>query len=232
MNAPAPIVIEAHVDPAEHAGLIAAAEQLSGCLTAASGTPSWSVQLQFYPLNFEIVATPPPSAIIVSLLPETSRLAEPIVVTEARWRAYLGQLNAIGTPVFVRTVFRHVRDRTTDRLVSQLLERIRRLNRMAAGLSSEFGVAVVDVDRAFADIGGRALDTDYRLSGVLAAEVSGHTTVWSLLSFGLDQAVDPALQEKAKALLGGLRRIDAVLTRRLAYRAAQASAAKVKARCD
>jgi hypothetical protein len=128
----------------------------------------------------------------------------------------LGRLQAIGPPVFVRTVFRHVRDRAKDGGAAHLVERIRRLNRMAVELSHELGIAVIEIDRAFAHIGGRALESDYSVTGPLAAEVSGHTTVWSLLSFGLDDIVDPGLQEKAKALLGGLSRIDALVSQRLA----------------
>ena len=141
-----------------------------------------------------------------------------IAETKSRWRSYLGRLQATGRPVFVRTVFRHVRDRAGEAGATQLLERIRRLNRMAVELSHELGVGVIEIDRAFAHIGGRALESDYLLMGPLAAEVSGHTTVWSLLSFGLDDTIDPRLQEMAKTLLGGLNRIDAFVSRRLAAR--------------
>ena len=203
----------------EQPGLIAAAEQLSDCLNAVSNTKTWQVRLQFCAPGTDIDPSPPQSAIIVSLLPETKRAAEFIAETKARWRSYLGRLQAIGRPVFVRTVFRHVRDRAGEAGATQLLERIRRLNRMAVELSHELGVGVIEIDRAFAHIGGRALESDYLLMGPLAAEVSGHTTVWSLLSFGLDDTIDPRLQEKAKALLGGLNWIDALVSRRLAARA-------------
>jgi len=216
MDATTPIIIEAHVESSEQPGLIAAAEQLSDCLNAVSNTKTWQVRLRFRAPGTDIDPSLPQSAIIVSLLPETKRAAEPIAATKARWRSYLGRLQALGPPVFIRTVFRHVRDRAWEAGATQLLERIRRLNRMAVELSHELGVAVIEVDRAFAHIGGRALESDYRLTGPLAAEVSGHTTVWSLLSFGLDDAIDPELQEMAKAHLGGLDRIDAFVRRRLA----------------
>jgi hypothetical protein len=218
MNATTSIIIEAQVEPSEHPGLIAAAEQLSGCLNAASNAQIWQVRVQFHALGTNIDSSPPQAAIIVSLLPETKHLGESIAETKARWRTYLGRLQAIGPPVFVRTVFRHARDRAKDGRATHLLERIRRLNRMAVELSHELGIAVIDIDRAFAHIGGRALESDYRLMGLVAAEVSGHTTVWSLLSFGLDHTVDPRVQEKAKALLGGLSRIDALVGQRLASR--------------
>lgn len=218
MSTPAQIIIAAQVDQVEQPGLIAAANQLSGCLNAASNAQAWQVHLQFHAFGTEMTVSPPPSAIIVSLLPETERIGEFIVETKARWRTYLSSLQAAGSPVFVRTVFRHVPDRNRDGVIMPLLEQIRRLNCMAAELSHELGVAVIDIDRAFAHIGGRVLKTDYRLAGKLASEVSGHTTVWSLLSFGLDDAIDPDLQEKAKAFLGNLNEI----ARRCA---AQASAA-------
>jgi hypothetical protein len=224
VSVPAPISIDALVDPAERPGLIAAAEQLSVCLGEAAGGQAWPVSLQFLPPGAEIATSPAAPAVIVSLLPEVYRVDEAIAETEARWRIYLDRLQASGAPVFVRTVFRHVSDRVGDGVTSPVLERIRRLNRMAVGLSHELGVAVIDIDRAFAHIGGRELKTDYRLAGVLAAEVSGHTTVWSLLSFGLDDTIDPELQEKAKTILGALHEKDGLLDRRFKrYRAAQAA---------
>jgi hypothetical protein len=214
----APISIEALVDQAERPALIAAAEQLSEHLGAAAEGPPWPVRLNFRPPGGEIPASPAPTAVIASLLPEAGRVSEDPAETEARWRAHLARLQQAGAPVFVCTVFRHVADRAAAGTVSPVLERIRRLDRMAADLSHDLGVAVIDIDRAFAHIGGRTLRTDYRLSGVMAAEVAGHAIAWSLLSFGLDEAVDPALQEKAKAILGDLQQIDALVARRLARR--------------
>ena len=207
MSTPAPIIIAAQVDLVEQPGLIAAAEQLSRLLNAASKTLAWHVQLHFHALDAKIAASPSPSAIVVSLLPETGHIGEPIAVTKARWRDYLGSLQVTGAPVFVRTIFRHLPNRFRDGRIVPLLERIRRLNLMAAELSHDIGVAVIDIDRAFAHTGGRVLKTGYRLAGDLATEVSAHTTVWSLLSFGLDDVVDPDLQEKAKTLLGDLNQI-------------------------
>jgi hypothetical protein len=220
MAAPSPISLEALSDPAERPGLIAAAEQLSECLSAASGGQAWPVRLNFLAPGAEVAASPAPTAIITSLLAETLRPDEPIDQTKARWRGHLEQLLATGAPVFVCTVFRHVRARAADGSVTPVLERIRRLNLMAAELSHELGVAVIDIDRAFAHIGGRILQTDYRLPGVLAAEVAGQTTVWSLLSFGLDEVIDPDLQEKAKAVLGDLSQINVLVSRRLSRRQA------------
>jgi hypothetical protein len=218
------IVLEALVDDAERPALIVAAELLSESLGQASGGPAWSVRLGLHAPGAGLGADTGPTAVIVSLLPEVASLGEPIAETEARWRVYLGGLLAAGVPVLVCTVFRHVAGRPAAGAPSPVVERIRRLDRMVVDLSHEFGVGVIDIDRAFAHIGGRTLQTDYRLAGVLAAEVAGHAIAWSLLSFGLDEAVDPDLQEKAKAFLGGLPQIDALVGRRLTQRrAAQAA---------
>lgn len=216
MSAPTPVRIEAIVDAVEHAGLIAAAEQLSEALGGAGGGPAWPIHLALRGPGEAIVAEPPPHAIIASLLAETANPAEPISQTEARWRSRIEAWQATGAAVLIGNVFRHV----VAPAPVGLLERIRRLNRMAIGLSHETGAAVIDFDRAMAHIGGRILQSDYRLSGVVAAEVAGHTIAWSLLSYGLDEAVDPALQEAAKAALGDLQQIDTLVRRRLSARAA------------
>ena len=97
-----------------------------------------------------------------------------------------------------------------------MLERIRRLNRLAAELSRETGAYVADIDRAFAHIGARTLRSDYRLQGRLAAEVGGHAIAWTLLSGPLDDWIEPEIQQAARTFLGGLQQIDALVNRRLA----------------
>jgi hypothetical protein len=216
-----PLSLEALVHDAERPAVIAAAELLSESLGRAASSASWPVQLSFRSLGASLPPEASPSAIILSLLPEVAAAGEPIADTEARWRPYLDALLAGGVPVFLCTVFRHLNDRPRDGGSSPVLERIRRLNRMALDLSHDLGVAVIDVDRAFAHIGGRTLQTDFRQAGVLAAEVGGHTIAWALLSFGLDDSVDPALQEGAKRVLGSLEQIDVLVNRRLRNRAAQ-----------
>jgi hypothetical protein len=218
----APIAIDALVDPLERPGLVAAAEQLSACLGAAAEGADWPVRLNFRRPGDSVLLDTAPTLIVTSLLPEVAR-EEPIAETDARWRAYLDRLKTPGAPVFVCTVFRHVAERSKAGATSPLLARIRRLNRLAVTLSQELDVGVIDLDRVMAHIGGRALNADYRLSGVVAAEVAGHTAAWAMLSWGLDDAVDPMLQEKAKEVLGDLNRIDAVVSRRLNLRRARAA---------
>jgi hypothetical protein len=213
------MVIEALVSEAERPGLVAAAEHLSECLGAAMEATPWPVRLGLRAPGGAIAADPAPTVVIASLLPEVARTNEPIDDTKARWRAYLSRLLESGAPVLVCTVFRHIADRAKAGAPSPTLDRIRRLDRMAADLSNELGVGVIDIDRALAHVGGRVLQTDYRLAGVLATEVVAHTVAWSLLSFGLDEAVDPTLQEKAKTILRDINHIDAVVNERLARRA-------------
>jgi hypothetical protein len=224
MTAPSPITIEARIDPAEQAALIAGAEQLSEHLSIAIGGPSWPVRLNLTPPGAPLAEGPAPHVIVTSMLPETQRLSDPMPVVEARWRAALERLTASGAAVLVCTVFRHLAERPKDGAASPLLERVRRLNRLAVELSNAFGVGVIDFDRDLTHIGGRALRSDYRLTGVLAAEVAGHAVAWALLSVGLDAVVDPEVQEKAKAALGDMRGIDALINRRLARRRAAGQA--------
>ncbi len=213
MNAPIPIMIQAEVDDAERAAILAGAQQLAEALAAATGA-DWPIQLRFWAPG-EAAATSAPGAVLVlSLLPEVAR-HEPFAETEARWRTRLADLVTGSAPVLLCTVFRHVAGRReTDG--PGIVERIRRLNRLAAELSHDFGVSVVDVDRAFAHIGGRTLQTDYRLSGRLAAEAGGHALAWSLLAIGLDDVIPPEVQDRARAFEGGLQQINTLVSRRLA----------------
>jgi hypothetical protein len=213
VSAPITIMIEAEADEPERPAILAGAQQLAEALAAATGA-EWPVQLRFWAPG-EAAATSTPGAVIVlSLLPEVAR-DEPFAETEARWRARLADLIKGAAPVLICTVFRHVAERRTPEGL-RITERIRRLNRMAVELSHDFGVSVSDIDRAFAHIGGRTLQTDYRLNGRLAAEVAGHSLAWSLLSLGLDDVISPEVQDRARAFEGGLQQINTLVSRRLA----------------
>ena len=220
MSAPSPIAIEARIDPAEQAALIAGAEQLSEHLSIAIGRQTWPVRLRHELAGAPLGEEPTPHVIVTSMLPETKRLSDPMPMVEARWRAELERLTATGATVFVCTVFRHLGERPKDGAALPLLERVRGLNRLAMDLSNAFGVGVIDFDRDLTHIGGRTLRSDYRLTGVLAAEVAGHAVAWALLSVGLDAEVELHVQEKAKAAIGDMRGIDALINPRLAHRRA------------
>ena len=117
------------------------------------------------------------------------------------------------------TIFRVVADRarlSRGGASLPLIERIRRLNRLAAELSRETGCYVADIDRTMADVGARKTQADYRLSTPAAAEAAGHAIAWALLSGPLDDVVSPEVQEKARAIHGGGGHAATVLGRRLA----------------
>lgn len=213
MTAPTPIMIEAEVDEPERPALVAGAQQLAEALKVATGA-DWTIQLRFWAPEGGIAASGPGGLVILSLLPEVGR-DEPFAQTETRWRERATRLAASGATVMICTVFRSVPDRHAAS-GQKILERIRRLNRMAVELSHDLGVTVVDIDRAFAHIGARILATDYQLTGRLAAEVAGHAIALCLLTLGLDDTIPPEVQERARAHHGPLREIDAVVRRRLA----------------
>jgi hypothetical protein len=83
----------------------------------------------------------------------------------------------------------------------RLRVRIARLNLLAAEISRETGCNVIDIDRVLADIGARALQTDYRLAGRYAAEAVAATIALTLLSLGLDEYATYETQETARAAI-------------------------------
>lgn len=237
MNAPAPMLIDAVVDDAERAALVAASEQLSECLGAAAGSP-WPVEVRFRDSLTSIVAHDRPTVVVSSLLPELVRTSEPLAATEARWREQLRSLASMAIPaVLICTIFRRLAEPVVDpaaaRLATQLaspasersldsrgptLERIRRLNLLAIELSSDTGAGIVDIDRMFAHLGARPLATDHRLTGRVAAEVAAYTIVSSIVGFGLDDAISPQIQERAQQFQGDLWDVGRFIERRLGQR--------------
>ncbi len=213
MTSPAPIRIEAEVDPCEHPAVLAGAQQLAQALNAATGA-DWPIQLRYWDPGAAPATSEPGSVIVLSLLPDVDR-REPFAETEARWRARLALLAEGTAPALICTVFRALADRWAPG-GQQRIERIRRLDRMAADLSHDHGATIVDIDRAFAHIGGRVLKTDYRLNGRLAAEVAGHALVLCILSLALDEVVSAEVQDRARTFQGGLREINTLVGRRLA----------------
>jgi len=206
MNSRAPIVIEAVVDGAERAALVAAGKQLGACLESVTAAP-WPVELRF---RDSIAAVGPPdrsTIVIASFLPEVERWDEPIAVTDARWRKQLASLDDTLFCVLVCTVFRCIATAPGRRHLDAAparTERIRRVNLLAAELSHDTGVGVIDIDRVIAHVGARLLGTDYRLTGSMAAEVAAHAIVSALLSFGLDGVVPADVQDRATGVHGGV----------------------------
>jgi len=119
---------------------------------------------------------------------------EPIDRVDARLRDELGRLTARQTAVYICTIFRACEDDAAR------LERIRRLNLLAADLSHDLDIGVIDFDRQFADIGARTLETSYRLEGGGAREIAAYTVVKTLLASGaFEDRIDDATIEQARA---------------------------------
>lgn len=120
-----------------------------------------------------------PAIAAISLLPEVDGPRRPLGDVAERLRSDIRSLEKSKTRVFLCNIFRACVD-------EQLLERIRRLNLLAAEISHETGAGVIDVDRSFAHLGARTLETDYRLEGRRAAELGGKVIAEMLLAYGID----------------------------------------------
>jgi hypothetical protein len=214
---PVAIRLETMISRAEGPALTAAGQQLSACLGAAVGQ-AWPIQLGLRGAVSEIETEAPGTVIVASLLVGAEQVDDPWATAEASWRERVHALLALGPPLIICTIFRVVVGRarlSPAGAPPPVLERIRRLNRLALELSRQTGCYVADIDRAMAHLGGRALQADYRLASQPAAEVAGHTLAWTLLSGPLDDIVPPEIQEQARAHQGGLADINALLRRRL-----------------
>ena len=213
-----PVVLDAIVTPAERPALIAASEQLGESLTAATGDGA-NVRLRFPTALAAIDLGEPPDLVVMSMLGDALSAAEPITAVESRWRNQLQSFQSSATTanVFVCTIFRHVPGSldSSDQHDTPSVERIRRLNLLAAELSHDLGIAVVDVDRVFAHIGARSLHADYRMNGAMAAETAAYAIVSSVLASGLDDLIAPDVQERARQHQGKLSQIGKLLNRRL-----------------
>jgi hypothetical protein len=213
-----PVVLDAIVTRAEHPALIAASEQLAESLTAATGDGP-DVRLRFPPALAAIDLGELPDLVVMSMLGDALSAAESLSALETRWRNQIQSFQASATTanVFVCTIFRHV-PKSVDRSDEHggpSVERIRRLNLLAAELSHDLGIAVVDVDRVFAHIGARSLQADYRMNSAMAAETAAYAIVSSVLASGLDDLISPDVQERARQHQGKLSQIGTLLNRRL-----------------
>jgi hypothetical protein len=197
MSDPVTIALRAVVDDSERAAVVRAAMLLENSLGAAAGEPV-TVRYRFEATLDALQNTGEPCITIVSLLPEVANHREPWANVERRLRERCqAVMSADGAVVFLCTVFRHVA--TGDDADPGRLVRIRRLNLLAAELSREVGLFVVDLDRSLADIGASKLHTDYRLNGQYASEAAGKFIALAVLSAGLDAHVPFEVQDVARA---------------------------------
>jgi hypothetical protein len=133
-------------------------------------------------------------------LPEVANYRQPWPEVADRLSKTLHALASVeSAPVFLCTVFRHVPGSDED--AQSRLIRIRRLNLLAAELSRQTGLFVIDLDRCLADIGGAKTGTDYRLEGLNATKVAGREMALAIASAGLDAYVPFEIQDAAKVTL-------------------------------
>ena len=154
------IPIKALVHANERSAITTMARTLQEHLTQAAAEPA-AVTCSFAESLSDLQKPHEPSIIITSLLLETDSYEGDWAELEGRLRTRYAALAAdAASIVFVTTVFRrYFRGRCGATRSAEL--RIRRLNRLAADLSREYGIMVIDLDRDLADIGGRRLQTDY-----------------------------------------------------------------------
>ncbi|GLS21912.1 hypothetical protein GCM10007874_49290 [Labrys miyagiensis] len=194
------IPLYAYTATSEHAAARSAAKTIVDALAVATGTPA--ICEPVFVESLEALAQSPPGSIrLASLLPEIDRVDDAWDEVQARLRVSFGNLAATGNPVFICTVVRIAGDGEDADLLYRRRVRIRRLDLLAAELSRETGAFVIDLDRVIADIGGRNLQTDYRLDTAAAASVAGHAIAIGLIVNGLDEFVPFELQDKLREIL-------------------------------
>jgi hypothetical protein len=196
MSDPVIITIKAVVDSNERPAVERTASLLESSLSAAAGEPV-AVRCQFEASLDALKGSAGPYVVIASLLPEVANHGESWAEVESRLREnYQALAGADDVVVFLCTVFRHVS--SGDSADRSRLVRIRRLNLLAAELSRETGLFVVDLDRSLADVGAVRLQTDYRLDGTYAADAAAKTMALAVVSAGLDAHVSFDVQDAAK----------------------------------
>jgi hypothetical protein len=193
---PRTVLLQACVGPAEEAVLRQAAAMIEESLDGAV-----SLDVAILDCVETVDPSPTPRLLVTSLLADAENADRPWDVCERRIRArYAALARDPRLTVYICTIFRHVAARSPggDRA---LVHRIRRLDLLAADLSREMGIFVVDLDRALADVGGATLETDWRLGGPHAAEAAAACLAGVVLATGLEDVVDAAaLDAAAKAL--------------------------------
>jgi hypothetical protein len=199
MTDPVTITLKAIVDRGEQAAITQAATLLQRCLSAAAAGPV-AVRCQFENSFDAVTASAEPCVVIASLLLEVANYQQPWpTVVDRLSKTYRELASADPTSVFLCTVFRHVPADDFD--AQSRLIRIRRLNLLAAELSRETGLSVIDLDRCLADIGAVNLQADYRLQGLQAAGVVSREIALAIVSAGLDAYLPFEVQDTAKALI-------------------------------
>jgi hypothetical protein len=198
----APLRIDAVLYDVEREALLNGLYDLRQCL-AEELKQEFPIELHFHSSLSAIKPCTAPRLVITSLLPEITAIQEPLPAVEKRLReVYSGLLRDGFSQIFLCTVFRRVGGSVEDNEQEGVtrIERIRQLNFLAARLSNELNINIIDFDRSFAHIGGRELGADFRLQGPAALLAAKQVITSTLFAAGLDDFCAPELQEKAKLL--------------------------------
>jgi hypothetical protein len=169
------ITIDAFVHPCEQAAVRIAAAQL----VAQLGADAWTVSVRFID-RFPLAPSAAGRLLVASMLADAIDQATPLAQIESKWRDWLAGVGDLS--LFLCTAFRAAHP------APGWAERARRLNRLAAELSREFSAYLVDIDRAFGQLGGRNIRGAERA----ADEIAGRVLVRCLLEAGLDAIVPPS----------------------------------------
>jgi hypothetical protein len=203
--------VEALLAEPEKPAMISAVQQLAQLLGKASGE-TWTLNLRWFEAADELGRSEPTDATVISLLRFMDG-ALAVDDVEALVGAEVAALAERGVyPIHLANVFRHIPSGADP----TLRERARRLNLAAVRLSHAHGVFLADIDKVFAHVGARQVETDYRLAGRKAAETAGWVLASSILAAGLDRVAAPQVQEQAIAAHGALADIGLIVGRRLA----------------
>ena len=188
----APFRIEVHCAPTEREAWSLAVNTLNAAL---SGHASFAVE---WADSKEALAANAAPIMILSLLPDLWS-AEPWEAVAAAWHSLAQRLQAgaVGpsSPVFVTTIVRHLPPEQRS-----LMQRLRQLNLLAAELSQQSGLLLIDLDRVLAHQGAAALRTDARLGGEAGQIAAAEAMVSSLLGYGLAPFVEDATLDAAIAV--------------------------------
>ncbi len=175
-------------------------------LSSGEGFLSRALEIEASVLDCATVSSPADlsqsAAGTIRLISLTTQLASLDVswpTAQAELHTWIAELAQAGDPVLVTTVFRCIPEAQDPE--GKLLTRVRRLNLFAAELSREFGVFVVDLDRALTDIGGMVLGADYRLQSQMAADVAGQAIALCVATNALDLYIPFEAQERTVAYL-------------------------------
>jgi len=213
------LVVDAAVARVERPVVAAFARQLADCLSHASGD-RWNVETRVHDGVDALEPGEGVRIVVASLQTELSG-ADDAEAVARRWEAKLATLVPRSAAVLLVTIVRRVAETLPARPTRDVpaIERIRRLNRCAIGLSHASGAAVADADRVFAYFGTRQLQCDHRLQGPVAAEIAAWTLLATLVSLGtLDDHAGPGATERARAWLGRLPDVPHFIRKRLGSR--------------